>query len=281
MLLDTQAGCVGTGASVHPAENPALAADALRQLRAENEALRERLTALSRSNVDLEQFSWAASHDLKEPLRTIAGYIQLLFRRRPPVPGSEESEWAAGIEKGIERLHAMIDGLLDYARAGRSKEESDMADAGAIAADAIDSLHELMAERKAIVTLDPLPPVAVPPTLVLQVFVNLIGNALKYCPANLTPLIEIFGSDEDAMVRLAVRDNGIGIESEYRSRIFEPFQRLHGDEYPGIGLGLALSKRLVESRGGRIWVESQPGAGSTFYFTLPRVKASEAVSGTP
>jgi signal transduction histidine kinase len=246
-----------------------------------------------RANADLEQFAWAASHDLKEPLRTIATYTQTLLRRRPPTPGSEEAECASYIHNGIERLHTIIDGLLAYAKAGRREPHAQIADASAVAADAIQSLHGMMAECAATVLLAPLPSVAATHLPLLQVFSNLIANALKYRSAGSPPRIEIFADPEEpsvyttgaappspplSMVRFAVRDNGTGIDPEYLERIFEPFQRLHGDEYPGVGLGLALSKRLVERLGGRIWAESQPGSGSTFYFTLPAASAGAAAA---
>jgi light-regulated signal transduction histidine kinase (bacteriophytochrome) len=273
MLTDAQESCA-------EAEDSDDVPDELERLRLENEALRSRVAALSRSNADLEQFAWSASHDLKEPLRTVAAYTQLLLRRKPPVPGSEEAEFAAFVQSGIDRLHEMIDGLLAYARANQGEQQLHFCDTGAIVEDAIEALQGLMTERGASVSLTPLPPVAAPPTPVLQIFSNLIGNALKYTVEAVPPRIEIFAAREDAadagMVQFAVRDNGIGIDAQYLDRIFEPFQRLHGDEYPGIGLGLALSKRLVERHGGRIWVECNPGSGSTFCFTLPAARAGAA-----
>jgi light-regulated signal transduction histidine kinase (bacteriophytochrome) len=272
MLADARESC----ASTEVPEASGEASGENERLRRENDALRARIALLTRSNADLEQFAWAASHDLKEPLRTVAAYTQLLLRRRPPVPGSDEAEFGAFVLCGIERLHAMIDGLLAYARAGRGEEQPQISDTSVIVADAVEGLQSLMAERGASVSLAPLPPVAAASTPVFQVFSNLIGNAVKYSIQDVCPRIEIFaaesaasGSADPAMVRFAVRDNGIGIDAEYLERIFEPFQRLHGDEYPGIGLGLALSKRLVERYSGRIWAESTPGRGSTFYFTLP------------
>jgi signal transduction histidine kinase len=291
MLVDVLESCALTVSSEASEEIARLMRELDRQqeinaaLRLDNASLRQRGTALHRSNSDLEQFAWAASHDLKEPLRTVAAYTQLLLRRRAPEPGSEEAEFAEFMLGGIARLHAMIDGLLAYARAGRGEEQPQIADTTAIAADAVESLQGLMAECGASVSLAPLPAVAAAPTPVLQVFSNLIANAVKYRSAGVAPHIEIFAAAESSaeraspsasddpdpamMAQFAVRDNGIGIDPEYLERIFEPFQRLYGDEYPGIGLGLALSKRLVERLGGRIWVESQPGRGSTFYFTLP------------
>jgi signal transduction histidine kinase len=257
-------------------------------------ALREQVATMSRANAALEQFAWAASHDLKEPLRTIRAYAQLLLRRRPPEEGSEEAEFAAFLEQGIERLQAMVEGLLAYARAGARDEELQQAsDTSAIAADVVESLHGLMEECGAGIELAPLPAVAAEQTPVFQILSNLIGNALKYRAAGVTPCIQVFAAeDAGQMIQFGVRDNGIGIHPQYAELIFEPFERLNGDEYPGIGLGLALSKRLVASYGGRIWVESELGAGSTFYFTLPAAQALAcetpepqakacATSGTP
>jgi chemotaxis family two-component system sensor kinase Cph1 len=153
------------------------------------------------------------------------------------------------------------------------------ADTAAIAVEAMEALQGRMEECGASISIAPLPVVAVAPTPLLQIFSNLIGNALKYRIEGEAPRIEIMaagkafpmGGEPGAgeMVRFAVRDNGIGIDPEFHERIFGPFHRLHGDEYPGIGLGLALTRRLVERYGGQIWVESEAGCGSTFYFTLP------------
>jgi signal transduction histidine kinase len=286
------------------ADQPDRTSETVATLRRENAALKERVAALNHSNSDLEQFAWSASHDLKEPLRTVAGYAQLLLRRHPPAPGSEDAEFASYLLQGVERMHAMIDGLLEYARAGRDREAPRAGDAvaepdtaaapdtvavpdietAAVAAEAVDGLQNLMEACGASVSIAPLPAVAVAPIPLLQIFSNLIGNALKYRTGGVAPRIELWAGawsasnrsphNEDggagAMAVFAVRDNGIGIDAEFRERIFAPFARLHGDEYPGIGLGLALTRRLVERHGGRIWVESEAGSGSTFYFTLPR-----------
>jgi len=253
------------------------------ELRRENEQLRARVAALMRWNADLEQFAWSASHDLKEPLRTLSAYTNLLLRRRPAEPDSEEAAFAGFIQSGIERLQDMIDGLGAYARAGKGEDQPYVCDTTEIAGDAVEALQALMAERSASATLAPLPNVIAAPLPVLQIFTNLIGNALKYCEPGVAPRIEIFADEEvDAdpppsgrpMVRFGVRDHGIGIDPQYAERIFHPFQRLHGEEYPGVGLGLALAKRLVERYGGRIWVECNPGGGCTFYFTLPLAQAA-------
>jgi light-regulated signal transduction histidine kinase (bacteriophytochrome) len=280
------------GESCFPSEELAVV------LRRENEALTQQVSALNRSNADLEQFAWTASHDLKEPLRTVASYTQLLLRRRPPAPGSEDAEFAAFIVQGVERMRAMIDGLLAYAHVGRDQEfgpPSDSAMAHSvytadIAAEAVEALQSLMQECQASVLIAPLPPVAVAPTPLLQIFSNLIGNALKYRIEGAAPRVEILAEREACavadgpareMVRFAVRDNGIGIDPEFHERIFGPFHRLHGDEYPGIGLGLSLTRRLVERYGGQIWVESEAGAGSTFYFTLPAAPVRDAAPAAP
>jgi len=262
---------------------PAATPDTL-VLQRENAALKEQVAALTRSNAELEQFAWSASHDLKEPLRTVAGYTQLLLRRRPPAPGSEEAEFAAYVLQGVERMHAMIDGLLEYARTGAALEPSEgpgaVTDTSGAASEAVEALHHLMEECGASVSIAPLPAVAVARTALLQIFSNLIGNALKYRSDAAAPCILVSAESYPGMARFAVRDNGIGIDPEFQERIFLPFQRLHGEEYPGIGLGLALTRRLVERCGGEIWVESEAGGGSTFRFTLPAaVSGPEAAGG--
>jgi light-regulated signal transduction histidine kinase (bacteriophytochrome) len=286
------------------AADPGSPGETVVALRRENAALKERLAVLSRSNSDLEQFAWSAGHDLKEPLRTIAGYAQLLLRRRPPAPGSEDADFAGYMLQGVERMRVMIDGLLEYARAGRDQEPSQAGDVpiepngepnaepdtelsagpdmdtAAIAAETLDGMRNLLEQCGAMVSIAPLPGVAVARVPLLQIFSNLIGNGVKYRTEGVAPQIEVWAAAPSggAMVTFAVRDHGIGIDPEFHSRIFGPFQRLHGDDYPGIGLGLALTRRLVERHGGRIWVESEAGAGSTFYFTLP---SSAEEPGTP
>lgn len=269
--------------------------DYRRQLRAINAELRDKVKQLERSNADLEQFAWAASHDLKEPLRTISSYTQLLIRRRTktkqgPAASQEvqagntdaqTAEFARYIQQGVERMSALIDALLAYSRAMHQPLGSDhFTDAQRAAEEAAETLHAAIEETGAKVEIDPLPPVCAEPAPLVQIFQNLLTNALKYRRPDTPPCVHISAVTSGGEVRFSVQDNGIGIAPEHYDRIFEVFRRLHGEDYEGLGIGLAICKRLVERYGGRIWLDSEPGVGSTFYFTLPAVGDSRAARAT-
>jgi light-regulated signal transduction histidine kinase (bacteriophytochrome) len=276
------------------------------QLRATNEELREKVRQLERSNTDLEQFAWAASHDLKEPLRTITGYTRLLIRRRrkntasaarredgpishedveggnheTQVGNQEETvEFARCIEQGAERMGGLIDALLAYSRAMHQPLGPDhVIDAQGAAEEAARALRAAIEENSATVSIDPLPPVCAEAAPLAQIFQNLVANALKYRHPEMAPSVHISAVTRGEEVRFSVRDNGIGIASEHYDRVFDVFRRLHGEDYEGLGIGLAICKRLVERYGGRIWLDSEVGAGSTFYFTL-RAAGQARVAG--
>lgn len=256
--------------------------DFRRQLRAINAELREKVKQLERSNADLEQFAWAASHDLKEPLRTISNYTQLLVRRQTRSAGSshgdtdpETEEFAQFILQGVERMGALIDALLAYSRAMHQPLDSHhFTDAYHAAEDAAQTLHAAFEETGATVEIDPLPMVCAEAAPLMQVFQNLLANAVKYRHPEAPPRIHVAAFVSGGEVRFSVKDNGVGIEPQHYDRIFEVFRRLHGEEHAGLGIGLAICKRLVERYGGRIWLDSEPGVGSTFYFTLPAAPTS-------
>jgi light-regulated signal transduction histidine kinase (bacteriophytochrome) len=261
--------------------------DYRRQLRAINTELREKVNQLERSNADLEQFAWAASHDLKEPLRTISNYTQLLVRRRPKGKNvsaggeadreadPESAEFAQFILEGVERMGALIDALLAYSRAMHQPPDSNhFTDAFHAAEEAAQTLHAAFEETGATVEIDALPAVRAESAPLIQVFQNLLANAVKYRNSETAPRIRISAVASHGEVRFSVKDNGIGIEPRHYDRIFEVFRRLHGEEQEGLGIGLAICKRLVERYGGRIWLDSEPGVGSTFYFTLPAAQTS-------
>ena len=248
------------------------AVDEIHRLNAEllavNKELREKVDLLSSSRSDLEQVTWAASHDLKEPLRQITSYTQLLLRRRP-ANTPDEIEFAAFITEGVERARALLDGLLAYARDVRTPfDVNSQADADAVAREALGALAPLMEKVSATGTVDPLPRVVIGHDALLDVFKHLFLNAFEYSREGVQPRIHVTSARCDNEICIAVHDNGIGIKPEHQARIFELFRRLHGSEYPGIGVGLSLCKRLIENHGGRIWVDSDPGVGSSFYFTL-------------
>ncbi len=232
------------------------------------ETERERLlTELQRINGEFQQFSYIVSHDLNEPLRTMRNYIQLVARQLQGKLDDDAQECMAFVTDAAQWMQQMITDLLAYTRAGQTPAFHPV-DCKAVLAQALQSLHTRIVERGAIITHDPLPTVSGDATRIGQVLQNLIGNALKFCEAT-PPRIHLSALKEHHHWRFSVQDNGIGIDPQQTGRLFQVFQRLHTrSEYPGTGIGLAICKRIVEQHGGRIWVESQPGEGSIFYFTL-------------
>jgi signal transduction histidine kinase len=230
---------------------------------------REQAKALQRSNEDLQRFAKAASHDLQEPLRMIASYTQLLVRRNEGQLDKDSQQFARYILNGVDRMQILIRDLLDFSRhTGCEYPSPTRVDCNAVLGLALQYLRFKIDESAAVISFDPLPAVLGHETRLFQVFQNLISNALKYCERK--PQIQISASQEDGFGVISIKDNGIGIAPEHQQRIFGLFQRLHTrDEYPGSGIGLATCKRIVEQYGGRIWVESVPGVGSTFHFSLP------------
>lgn len=253
-----------------------------------NEELEHRVAlrteALQRSNEDLQQFAYVASHDMKEPLRMISSYATLLQRKYAGRLDADGDTFINFIVDGTRRMNALIQDLLEYSRAGGGKEDqlSDV-NVETVLRTVMTNLKVTTAEAGASVTWNKLPE-SVPYDAVrlTQVFQNLIGNAIKY-RGERRPVINISSEQTGDEIVFRVRDNGIGIEPEYIETIFGIFQRLHGKEYEGTGIGLAMVKKIVERYGGRIWVESTPGEGSIFYFTVlttaPRALA-EATSTT-
>jgi signal transduction histidine kinase len=232
--------------------------------------LRQALHRLAASNADLEQFAFAASHDLQEPLRAIAGYCQLLQRQYTGKLDARADEYIKNAVDGVNRLYALIDDLLQYARVTRRGEAFRLTEFQAVVQEALDRLKVAIEESGAKIECSNLPALHADGGQMIRLFQNLIGNAIKYRSGR--PLeVRITAEDGPDQVLLAVRDNGIGMEAEYFERIFIIFQRLHTrEEYPGTGIGLAVCKRIVERHGGRIWVASEVGKGSTFFFTLSK-----------
>jgi light-regulated signal transduction histidine kinase (bacteriophytochrome) len=229
----------------------------------------QRTRELQRSNEDLQQFAYMVSHDLKEPLRMVASYTELLQRRYEGRLDADADEFIGFAIQGVRRMSAMIEDLLAYSRAAEATgEQPAPANAQDALNAALDNLRVRIAETGATVTSDNMPLVPFDSTRLTQVFQNLIGNALKY-RSDTAPAIHVGVDEKRAETVFSVRDNGIGIAHEDRDKVFGVFQRLHGREYEGTGIGLATCKKIVERRGGRIWFESEPGKGSTFYFTVP------------
>jgi PAS domain S-box-containing protein len=224
---------------------------------------------LARSNQELQEFAYIASHDLQEPLRMVSSYVQLLAQRYQGRLDTEADEFIAYAVEGATRLQTLIRDLLHYSRVDQVGKDFEPTDCEFILESALDNLQVAIQETEAVVTYGPMPTVLADPTQLGQVFQNLIGNAIKFCDGK-PPKVHISAELKDADWIFAIRDNGIGIEAEYLAKIFEAFQRLHHrDTYPGSGIGLALCKKIVERHGGNIWAESQPGSGSTFYYTIP------------
>jgi PAS domain S-box-containing protein len=229
---------------------------------------------LRRSNAELERFAYVASHDLQEPLRMVGNYVQLLGKRYKGRLDSDADEFIGFALDGALRMQRLIEDLLAYSRVGTRGTELAPTDAAAALERALTNLTLAIAEAGAVVTHDPLPVVAGDPGQLEHVFLNLIGNALKF-RGDQPPQVHVTSTQVDGEWRFSVRDNGIGIDPQYFDRIFVIFQRLHArEEYPGTGIGLAITKRIIERHGGRIWVESQPGQGATFSFTLPTTRES-------
>jgi NO-binding membrane sensor protein with MHYT domain/nitrogen-specific signal transduction histidine kinase len=232
--------------------------------------LRELSEELSRSNAELERFAYIVSHDLKEPLRSITGFSGLLQRKLGHDLQPDAKQYLDFIVDGARHMQSLIDGLLDYARAGASQEAMRPVDLDPLVSKVLTQLAVSIEEAGGEVSVEPLPNVQGDPLRLCQLFQNLIGNALKF-RSEAPPRVHVQAEDAGAFWRLAVRDNGIGIDAKHRQRVFEVFQRLHGrEEYAGTGIGLAICKKIVESHGGRIWIESEPGRGTTFFFTLPK-----------
>jgi PAS domain S-box-containing protein len=242
--------------------------DVTERVRAE-EALATQAEELARSNAELEQFAYVASHDLQEPLRMVASYTQLLARRYRGKLDDDAHEFIGYAVDGVTRMQSLISDLLAYSRVGKGGGTVERADLEAVFQRTLDVLRAAIEESGAQVTAGPLPTVAADPVQVGQVLQNLVGNGLKFRGAE-PPRVHVSAERRGDEWLVSVRDNGIGIAPEYAQRIFVIFQRLHTRaEYAGTGIGLAICKKIVERHGGRIWVESAEGQGSTFFFTLP------------
>jgi PAS domain S-box-containing protein len=237
-------------------------------------ALHEAHEELKRSNAELEQFAYVASHDLQEPLRMVSSYTQLINRRYGERLDADAKEFMHYIVDGAARMKQLIEDLLAYSRVGTKGKEFREVELEAALKRAVANLRAAIEESGGAVTWDPLPRVCGDDVQLAQLFQNLIGNALKFRGPGV-PRVHVGAVEKGQEWEVCVRDNGIGIEPQYFERIFMVFQRLHtkGD-YPGTGIGLAICKKVVERHGGRIWVESALGEGSRFHFTLPKNRKS-------
>jgi len=240
-------------------------------------ALEQKAQELARSNAELEQFAYVASHDLQEPLRMIRSYLQLLERRYKEQLDSDANEFIWFAVDGATRMQTLINDLLAYSRVTTRARPFEPADCSTILDFVLTDLKVAIEESDAVVTHDPLPTIIADETQLKQLFQNLVGNGLKFHQEGARPEIHVGAERQGNWWTFSVHDNGIGIDHKYFEHVFAIFQRLHSrDEYPGTGIGLAVCKKIVERHGGRIWVESEPGQGSTFYFTIPDREESAA-----
>jgi light-regulated signal transduction histidine kinase (bacteriophytochrome) len=226
--------------------------------------------ALARSNEALQQFAYVASHDLQEPLRMVSSYLQLLERRYKDKLDDDAREFIGFAVDGAKRMQALINDLLAYSRVGQPDAVHVEVALDKVASRVLEDLALTLQETGAKVTVGPLPAVRGEPSQLGQVFQNLISNALKFHRPGQPPTVEVRAHRQEGGWAITVRDEGIGLDPQYKDRIFQIFQRLHTrEEYPGTGIGLAICKRIVEQHGGTIGVESRLGSGTAFTFTLP------------
>lgn len=242
---------------------------AMRELQGLNETLSARTDELARSNQELEQFAYVASHDLQEPLRIVSSYAQLLGTRYQGKLDADADDFIGYLVDGAARMQRLIDDLLVLSRVGTRGKPFEPANCEAVVRDAIGNLALAVQESGATITTDPLPTVSADGSQLVQLFQNIIGNAIKFHGEN-SPHIHIRAKRNENGWIFSIKDNGIGISPEYKDRIFVIFQRLHArNEYPGTGIGLAIARKIVERHGGTIWVDSQINEGATFSFTIP------------
>jgi light-regulated signal transduction histidine kinase (bacteriophytochrome) len=240
----------------------------LDQVQARDSALERRAAELASLNTELEQFAYVASHDLQEPLRMVGSYLQLLEKRYGDRLDDDGRDFIAFAVDGAARMKVLINDLLAFSRIGTRGQTLRPTDLNQPLDDALANLAPVIGETGAVITRDPMPTLDADASQLMQLFQNLIGNALKFRGKE-PPRVHVGAAADNGHWRLSVADNGIGVAPEYAEKIFVIFQRLwNRQEYPGTGIGLSVCKKIVERHGGRIWVESTPGQGATFRFTL-------------
>lgn len=242
------------------------------ELHQKNELLKSQAAELARSNEELQQFAYIASHDLNEPLRVVTGYLELLQEDYKDTLDESAQMYIRSASASAARMQSLIEDLLRYSRVGSAERRMERMELGVTLHQALENLSVRVAENEAEVTHDELPSVLGDPGLMCQLFQNLVSNALKF-RANEAPRIQVGAAKEGERWIVSVADNGIGFDPSRAARLFDLFHRLHtSTEYPGTGIGLAICKKIVEQHGGRIWAESEPGKGSTFSFSLPEAQ---------
>jgi len=247
--------------------------DITERIKAEEE-LKKYAEDLKSSNAELEQFAYIASHDLQEPLRMVSSFLQLLEKKYKGQLDETAEKYINFAVDGAGRMKTLIQALLMYSRVGNNKEDFTTVDLNEVALYATKVIEEDIKKNQAVIIVSPLPVITANNSLISQLFINLITNAIKY-HGDIKPEIEVGYSEDKSNYTFFVKDNGIGIDPKFFEKIFIIFQRLHNkDEYSGTGIGLAICKKIVEIHNGKIWVESEVGKGSTFYFSIPKTKQS-------
>jgi signal transduction histidine kinase len=253
----------------------------LDELKRSEENLKKKSQELADSNAELERFAFVAAHDLKGPMIGIEGHIQRLKRRHGDKLDADAEKIIGYVLDGVDRMKALINDLLAYARAGAQTDNLKVVNVNQVIERALSNIHGEIEEQKATVTHGPLPDIRANDIQMVQLLQNLIGNGIKFHGEE-PPRVHISVRQEDNEWIFSVADNGIGIDPDNAERIFEIFKRLHSTaQYPGTGIGLAICKKIVERHGGRIWAESGPGKGTIFFFTIPRNDRSREILTGP
>ena len=238
------------------------------QRRAEERERQAQAVELRRANEELNQFAYAVTHDLREPLRNVLNFSELLLRGLKAGSEDDAETSIKYIVEGVQRMEMLLNDLLAYSQAGGSQESTALVDTNGSLKRALENLKAAITETGAVITSDYLPSVVARDTQIVLVFQNLISNAIKYRSAAV-PRVQVRALKNEHEWIFSVRDNGVGIRPEYQGTIFRLFKRLHGREIPGTGMGLAICSKIIERHGGHLWVSSQPGEGSEFFFSLP------------
>ena len=234
-----------------------------------NENLQRHAKQLAISNAELEQFAYVTSHDLQEPLRMVTSFLTLLEKKYEDIIDDKGKKYIAFAVDGAKRMRQIILDLLEFSKVGKMEDKQEAVDLNELVKEIEILFRKEIKDKNASLKIDSLSTIQTYKSPVRQIFQNLISNALKYTLPNIAPQIEIKETQSTTHWQYTVADNGIGINQEYFQKIFIIFQRLHNkDEYSGTGMGLAVTKKIIENLGGSIWLESEEGKGSTFYFTL-------------
>jgi signal transduction histidine kinase len=236
-----------------------------------NAALERRASELEGANRELESFSYTASHDLRAPLRAIAGFGQILLDEHSDQLDSEGRRLFQAVRDNATKMARLLDGLLAFSRIGRATVQKSLVNHGEVVDRVLADLRASDENaRRARIVVRPLPASRADPDLFARVWTNLIDNALKYSSTRDEPLVEVGGHERDGSCVYFVRDNGVGFDMKHSDKLFQVFERLHGAPFPGHGIGLAIAERIVSRHGGKIWAEGEPGVGATFWFSIPR-----------